>query len=294
MVLYFQACYMARVILLSLTVLFSAISCVSCQEKKQASPPPPSQVSGPKYSPKLQALLDRAQSGTSVPIHIETYTLSPGEPEPLQGNTRHADGGIFITVASGISKEYEEALLAHELFHVILDNKKFNAGAGLKSPYRIPYMTMEDSMQSLHHIGTTLTSCFPDGLIDRETAKLGFKPELLTDRQVELILNQLRDASIPPDAAVKTVTIMQKGSGLELFCLAKRRRDIPMDQIEKGESLISPEIVKAEKDLLKIFSGAQCKIDDPNGCYALTLKLRDAVGLNGILYLRNPYTLAPE
>lgn len=273
------------------------VTYASCQKKEtesQQSGSASTQTSQSKYSPQIQALLNEAQSGAPVPIHIEMRILAPGEPEPLQGNTRHMPDGIFISVVSGISKDYEEALLAHELFHVILSNKKFDAGFGLKESYQIPYMTLEDSIQSLHAIGTYLSSCFPDELIDRETAKRGFKPELLTERQAALILNQLNDGSIPQDAAIKKASIMQNGAGLVLFCLARRHGNLPMDEIDKGEALVSPGIVKAEKELLKNFGKAQCEIDDPKGCYALALKLRDAIGLNGILYLTNPYSLGAE
>jgi hypothetical protein len=50
-----------------------------------------------------------------------------------------------LTIASGVSKSYDEALLAHELFHVALRNKGFNAGVELAPGYVIPGVSTPDT-----------------------------------------------------------------------------------------------------------------------------------------------------
>ena len=238
-------------------------------------------------SPALQNLLREAQSGSSVPIRIETYTPDPSKPAAFQGQTWYRADKIEINVASGVSKSYDEALLAHELFHVVLHNKGFNPGVTLARGYVIPGLTAPDTNRFLAPIGTGVNSCFPDELIDRETAKRGFKPALLTDLQAEETLAGLKksaDQRIPVSDP-----LAQRGNAVNLFCLGLRRPS-SIQAIDKVADAWSPEIAKKERALRRQFAGSRCHFDDPKGCYALTVRLRDAAGFKGMIALKNPST----
>jgi hypothetical protein len=70
----------------------------------------------------LQKLLRQAQRGSSVPIRIETYTPDPSNPAAFQGRTQYRTDEIEISVASGVSKSYDEAARsvlgnAHGIMH---------------------------------------------------------------------------------------------------------------------------------------------------------------------------------
>jgi hypothetical protein len=53
-------------------------------------------------------------------------------------------------------------------------------------------------------------------------------------------------------------------------------------------------IVDREKKLMTRFKGRSCQIDQTEECYQLTLQLRDAAGLKGVIHMRNPKTHALE
>jgi hypothetical protein len=240
-----------------------------------------------KRSLALQKLLRQAQSGSSVPIRIETYTPDPSNPAAFQGRTQYRTDEIEISVASGVSKSYDEALLAHELFHVILRNKGFNAGVGLAPGYVIPGVSASDTVRYFGPIETFVNSCFPDELIDRETAKRGFRPALLTDLQAKEALTGMKEMA---DHRISiSETLAQSGNAVNLFCLGLRHPS-SIQAIDKLADALSPEIAKTERALRRQFTGSRCHFDDPKGCYALTIRLRDAAGFKGMIALKNPST----
>lgn len=245
-----------------------------------------------KWSVALQKLFRQAQDGSSVPIRVTTYSPRPSNPASFQGQTRGYDSDeIEIHVASGVSKSYDESLLAHELFHVVLHNKGFNPGVKLAPGYVIPGLSTTDSDRNLAPIGTWVNSCFPDELIDRETAKRGFTPFLLTELEAKETLTGLQQLvdqriSISDDLA-------QKGNAVNLFCLGLRRPS-SIEAIDKLSAALSPEILRTEKALRRKFAGDRCHFDDAKHCYALTVLLRDAAGFKGMIALKNPSTFKWE
>ncbi len=256
-------------------------------DKPNAHPGPkePGRENGNR-SLALQKLLREAQNGSSVHIRIETYTTDPSKLAAFQGQTRYGTDEIEIDVASGVSKSYDEALLAHELFHVVLHNKGFNPGVKLAPGYVIPGLSTPDTDRFLAPIGTWVNSCFPDELIDRETAKRGFKPALLTDLQAQETLTGMKELG---DQRISISELAQRGYAVSLFCLGLRRPS-SIQAIDKLADVLSPEIAKTERALRRQFAGSRCHFNDPKSCYALTVRLRDAARFEGIIALKNPST----
>src|SRR5205814_9718593 len=98
---------------------------------------------------------------------------------------------ITVTVPppSG-SREYDDAIKAHELFHIILNSRGF-AGIGFSSPpgaaNLFPPSMRPDAMRDggvLNQVAVSLNSFFSDELIDRETAKRGFKSQLVPQKEM--------------------------------------------------------------------------------------------------------------
>jgi len=240
-----------------------------------------------KQSLAIQKLLGEAQSGSSVPIRIETYTPDPSHPAAFQGSTSYGIDETVVHVASGVSKTYDEALLAHELFHIILHNKGFNPGVKLAPEYRIPGISEAGTDQFIRPIGMWVNSCFPDELIDRQTAQRGFKPSLLTDLQSKEALAGMKQ-EVDQKVSISD-PLAQRGNAVQLFCLSLRHPS-SIQPIEKLANGLSPEIVKTERALRRQFVGSKCQFHNPRGCYAMTVRLRDAAGFKGIIALKNPST----
>jgi hypothetical protein len=240
------------------------------------------------YSENLHKLFREAQNGTSKRIEIARETVDPSHPAAFQGNTRYGTDTVEIRVVSGISKDHDEALLAHELFHVVLYNKGFSAGVA-HTNYSIQGVRVSDFEQTLSQTGTAINSCFADELIDRETARRGFKPKLLTDLEAKENLDQIAKIANDSDLAIRTHTILQQSAALTVFCLAIRHPSTT-DAMDKADAKLTPNIVKFEKILFQQFKNSRCQVNDPKGCFALTLRLRDASGFSQIVALKNPAT----
>ena len=241
------------------------------------------------YSKSVQVLFKKVQATSSRPIIVTT--IPPSGPKPFQGQTNADAKGIEITVTAGVSRDYDDALLAHELLHVILNNRGFAAG-GMTLPSRSGPRDHELE-GALNAVVGWLNSCFSDELIDREMRKRALKPKLLLDTQVEWTIQgvsaygQSEGESWPE--AVKNV------EALRLFCLAKRIPEPSMrkteDQLKRG---FGPGVMDREKKLIARFKSRSCQLSQPDACYKLTLQLRDAAGLKGEIQMRNPKTRVLE
>jgi hypothetical protein len=240
------------------------------------------------YSKSVQDLFKRAQATDARPIIVKTI---PSSPQPLQGHTNGEADRIEITVMAGVSRDYDDALLAHELFHVILNSRGF-ADGGATVPYTSgpPDPELNSALNSIVHV---LNSCFSDELIDRETAKIHLKAKLLLDTEVEQTTKMgsaygRNEGELWPEAA-------KNGQAVVLFCLAKRIPEPSMRTVEdKLKFGLGPGILDRESKLIAKFKGRRCQINQPDACYHLTLQLRDAAGLKDLIHMRNPKTHSLE
>lgn len=232
------------------------------------------------YSKSVQNLFQESQATSDRPIFINTVSASSSQ--AFQGTTNREADRIVITVTAGISRDYDDALLAHELLHVILDNKGFAAGGDLTpSGSRDPQRTALD-------IGIrVVNSCFSDELIDRESVKRGLKPQLLLDRQIKLTIEgtsqwKTNEEESWPDN-------VRKVEAVRLFCLAKRLDMQKRHRIEQNVSRgFGKSIMTREQQLLVRFKGRHCQLTQPEACYRLTVELRNAAGLKDDIQLHNP------
>ncbi len=246
----------------------------------------------PNYSKRIQALLGEVKAVTDKQIIIKTI---PATPQALQGHSNEFTDRIVITIMSGVSPDYDDALLAHELFHVILNSRGF-AGGGIPSQDSDAGIAEADRQrvdQALAYFAHQINSCFSDELIDRETLKRGFNPKLLLDKSVEWTVEQ--SAAYEANEGDEWPDLGKKGQAAVLFCLSKRLSVASMHRIETAlEPKLGLSIFQLERKLALQFRGNRCDINEPDACYQLTLQLRNATGLKGIILLRNPRTSVLE
>jgi hypothetical protein len=249
------------------------------------------------YSLRIQKLLKEARAAEATAgnrsITFETTT----DLEGLQGGTNYSDGRIVIKIPPASSPEYDDALKAHELTHVILNARGF-AGVGLaadpKAGAAFVGTGISDTTRQhmLDHMGVMLSSCFPDELIDRETTKRGFKPGLLLQRDME---GTIKVYSSLPNNYEHAAEIEKHNQALHDFCLLRRLSKPLRLKCEKATELKEgPSIDMLRKRLLETFAGKRCEIDKPDACYRLTLELRGAAGLKGVILLPKPKTWEME
>jgi hypothetical protein len=226
------------------------------------------------YSKPVQELFKEAQATSSRLIILKAIPSKPLQ--PLQGHTNGDPDRIEITITAGVSRDYDDAVLAHELLHVILNNKGFTAGgvtlpskAGPRAP------EIEGALDTMVDV---LNSCFSDELIDREMVKRGLKPGLLLDRQIE---GTIQGASAyEKDEGESWPNTVKNGQAVILFCLAKRIPEKTMLRVEaKLQPAFGRTVMDREKDLVSRFKGRICDIGKPEACYQLTVQLRNEAGL---------------
>ena len=181
-------------------------------------------------------------------------------------------------------KEYSDALLAHELTHIILTNKGFNAEAQIETPEGT------EVEENLKQAATLMGGdCFADDLVDRETAKRGFKPNLLVKTQLEWTEQIVTHDPVGyyengPDLN-KTIY------AVELFCMGRRVPALTMHEFEKRVATsFGPTIMEREKRLSSQFQGRRCYVGDPSGCFKVVLSLRSATQMNKFIFFKNPKT----
>ena len=247
--------------------------------------------SAPPYSKKIQSLLNEVNAMVDKKIVI--HRIPPG-PQIRQGETIGTPYSWDITVTSGISPDYDDSVLAHELFHVILNVKGF-AGGALPVPgvdAGIPTLNQAQRAQlpqALMLTATTINSCFNDQLIDRETLKRGFQPKLLLDKERDQTLQMA--VGFEPNEGDEWPDVIKKGTAVLVFCESHRMSATSSKQyLAALKPKYGKTVFDHEKALEAKFRGQRCQINDPTGCYALTLQLRDTAHLKGVIRLRNPQT----
>ena len=241
-----------------------------------------------KDSPAVAKLRREAQSVQPLPIKDIPTPYGTGETQGT--NLQSADGKSWeVYHMVGPSENYNYALVAHELTHIILNSK------GLGTLFRVKPNQGEEVENVLQHIGRVIgPDCFPDELIDRETAKRGFHPLLLMERQMQLEEQGLAVDVKPGDLEVSP-DLNRTFEAATLFCIGRRLPAKTMNSFERRvERIYGPTIMDRERKLTKQFAGQRCHIDDAIGCFKLKLKLRDALKLHDLIVFRNPMTGQPE
>jgi hypothetical protein len=117
------------------------------------------------HSKRLQRLLDKARAASKVPIR---FTQLPVR-FPNTSATEATKQERVIALRGGMDAALQENSIAHELFHIILQEKGFAAVV------HVSEAKAQGNAMWLLEIGHAITSCVDDALIDRKMAYLGFR-----------------------------------------------------------------------------------------------------------------------
>jgi hypothetical protein len=225
--------------------------------------------------------------------HRQLRFVTPADTGILEGSVSY-NSEIVITIPppSG-SQDYDEAIKAHELFHIILNSRGF-AGIGFSAPASAAMLFPPNMRQSvmqegglLNRVAISLNSCFPDELIDRETAKRGFKSQLVPQKE----MNGKIQSSQLIHGNETSLDLVKRGQGLQDFCLLNRLSETEKLKYESATELkMGPSEDAYRKRLLETFQGKRCEFSDPEGCHQLTLQLREASGFKDVIHLHKPQT----
>jgi hypothetical protein len=260
------------------------------------------------YSPRIQKLLREARTtearyGKNRPISFKTTEIGK-----LQGYTNYPDDGhIEIHIPPPISPDYDDAILAHELIHVILNARGFAGvivngqferylGRNARALFGAAY-TPEAKEKSLDDTIVKLNFCFSDELIDRETAKRGFNPDLVLKEEMEL---RIRSLSSLHESFENRPEVEKHHQALGEFVFLNRLSRRPKLKVSMltyeniSGPKFGPDVEMLRDRLLDTFKGKQCNITKPEDCYRLTLELRGAAFLKGVVLLPKPKTWDPE
>jgi hypothetical protein len=258
-------------------------------------PNPPSVDSGTGHiqsviagSHRIQRIISEAKAGTEYRI---SFVASTGESAKLyQGYTTPDEGsdknGITIHVAPGLSDQLTELILAHELFHIVLQKQ----GMPSMVHFLLPRSTTETSFEGavLKDAGGTLMNCYPDALIDEWMEARGFTPKLINRRQFELTIQDSRTAE-PPLSGV--FPLYRRYFALVNYCLSIRARDFEMDDIFKAYQRVLP-TMKDDQASLEKQLGTSITCSDARSCLEATKTLRRAAGFEGQIFFLNRFTNA--
>ena len=204
--------------------------------------------------------------------HKVRFTKLRGEAirEKLMGRTTFCSDEIVVQLAPLTSKEQRENVIAHELFHIILQSEGF-----------IRATAVPKGDLFLSAVASTLSSCVEDALIDRRMKAAGFRPEVISDVQAKEMMGPYRF----PDSTVQDEGF-QKHAALRLYCFCFRMSRVSIAEIEARTSQLHPAIVRHARELRDRLGIRRC--DDPTSCFDNTKRLRDLMGYP--IWLENPLT----
>ena len=264
---------------------------IATKDASVAAPRQAQKAAAPvKYSPRIQKLYQRAQSGLSIPIHDIPVPFADGG---TQGTNRPTPDGRMWDVEHnyGKSNTYDEAVFAHELTHIVLMNKGFLNGSHMSKDGPRPSYDAKNHSPALYlSIKTIGPGSFVHELIDREMAKEGFKPQLLVEDEMRQMENGASQFN-PNEEEVSDEA--REAYALQLFEVGMRISVKSMRSFEERYKRkfgpdVGPDIVGRERKLSQQFQGQKCHINDPSNCFRLTLRLRDAAGMHGVMFFYNP------
>lgn len=256
------------------------------------------------YSLRIQKLLKEARAAEATGRNWPIGFVTSSDTRQFLGFTNYTeDRRIEINIPPLTSPDYDDSLKAHELTHVILNARGF-AGVffGEFGQYVAPNVAdLFDGARAwrplIHDAAIGLNFCFSDELIDRETRKRGFNPNLLLQKETAGRL--LGFASLQASYESQP-DIEKRHQALQDFCFLKRLSNAPNLRVSMlkyetaTQSKMGPSIDMLRKRLLETFEGKRCEITKPEPCFPLTLQLRGAAGLKNVILLPKPQTWKPE
>lgn len=224
-------------------------------------------------SQRLRGLLAKTKAGHDYTIKFDE-NINP----MFNGTTeerRVASGFNFqVHIIPGLSDDFVENELAHEIFHIYLRSEGFV----FNSVYIPRKSQLEGSKELLviQDAAVAMSNCYPDAIIDRRMEKLGYDPRILNRRKRVEMIEAGRGEGPIVDA--KTFNLFKRYRAVIMYCTSLRLRDFDMRDIYAAFST-NPTL---EQDVAKIdeqMGATHCKT--ANTCFQAMLKLRKVSGFDG-------------
>ena len=234
------------------------------------------------YSKKLRTLIREAESSVGIPIKVEFFSPDSAEAAYHNGLTTYSESEVNIRAVAGVSREFDELVLAHEYYHVILHAK------GFTMDYKRQIISDPKWTAAFTNIISNVTSCFTDKIVDRQLQKRGFNTALGENRFLETTSKMLRSEASSPNAGLKTIPILQKTLGMNFFCYTGSHRAPQFVQSLEASKLVSPAVAETEAALETGLRGV--RYDTPRAYFNATKRLRDLLGFRELVILRRPGT----
>ena len=170
----------------------------------------------------------------------------------------HASEGYVIGILPELTHEEQETDIAHELYHIILQEQ------GYAYQFHIP----EGASHWLSVMGPTITSCVDDAIVDDKTSSLGFHPEVLNRRGYERM-------QLPPDVQqLLQDPIYMDGTALVIAC-SFARKGVGNQGLNRW-ALVSAEAAKRGEALRNKIGSFTC--DGAAACNEKKKQIRDILG----------------
>ena len=210
----------------------------------------------------LQKLFEESKSSAKVPIRFTMQVWT------AYGFVLRASEGYVIGIRSDLSHEDQESDIAHELYHIILQQKGFSFQVDVP----------DGASGYLAELGFTITSCVDDAIIDDRTSALGFHPELLNRKR-------FAQFQAPPDVYAKLKDpIYVDGTALVIACDSFRKGN--GNELSKRWALVNQDVTKHADELRKKIGDVRC--DGAPACNEKKKQIRDI--LHYPISLCNPLT----
>jgi hypothetical protein len=210
----------------------------------------------------LQRLFEESKSSAKVPIRFTMQAFTG------YGFVLRASEGYVIGIRIDLSHEDQESDIAHELFHIILQQK------GFSSQVDVP----NGASGYLAELGFTITSCVDDAIIDDRTSALGFHPERLNRKRFEQF-------QAPADVYAKLRDpIYADGTALLIACDSFRKGN--GNELSKRWASVNEDVTKHADELRKKIGDVRC--DGAPACNEKKKQIRDI--LHYPILLCNPLT----
>jgi hypothetical protein len=242
-------------------------------------------------SKRLQTILKQAKGKNQNRISFDVISTNANVPyqaytTPLEGDDKK---GVTVHVTSGLSNQVTEMLVAHELFHVVLQNQgwptQVNSSVSQKVNTTLPGAIAFQEVIT-RDATTALMSCYPDALLDRWMLQRGYAPKQINRRQYEITVGAAKTTERPPPPVF---SLWQKYVALINYCLLIRERDFKMKDVFSAYANVDPEMAH-DQELLEKQLGTRLRCTDVPSCLEATKKLRHAAGFDGQGSFLNPLT----
>jgi hypothetical protein len=224
---------------------------------------------------KIDSYLSEAQQRIGRPIHV---TQMP-ESDPELGLTTVKVDEVVIQIRRGLTGEFEDDVLAHELGHVLLRSRGFHGG------FRGITAGRQRNRTFMAEAAAIISNCYEDPLADAEAKKHGFHPERISDHIAVEVERKATPTGIK--VMMQQDELWPNYESVYLYCLELRPHTFKEEQLER-KFASEPRIQQAKRVLTEDLGTSPCQTSED--CFEREKRLRDWAGFRGLITIVNPKT----